>query len=254
MDPLTHDDARDAEAIGEDALGRERRAYLQLAAKNRGGELLEDVVGGVSAADRGEVCGDHPYFITWLPSWVKGKSWRMLTVVNRRARAVGLVAIAVAVHVIACNAVTSVIVSGASFGGATADAHCDRRFVTAGGQRSAFCQEVVNTLAASQFADDCRTNHQATAGPGLCDRPQIIAGCKLLQQNRDGSVAWDWYYDVSSFYAEAGLEEDAAAGVPDGDAAFTPLFQPPIARDIADVETLCADPTRYPDGAELAFP
>ena len=171
--------------------------------------------------------------------------------VSQRARALGLLVCGLAALGLACNAVTSIVVSGASFGGATADAYCDRRFVATGGQPSAFCQEVVNTLAASQFADDCRNNHEATAGPGLCPRGQIIAGCQLLQKNEDGSLAWDWYYDVASFYAEAGLQEEEW-GVA-GDDAGT-LFQPPVALSVSDVAAICADPARYPAGAELALP
>lgn len=173
--------------------------------------------------------------------------------VNERARTAGFLVVALAVSVIACNAITSVVVSGASFGGATADAYCDRRYVTLGGQRSAFCQEIVNTLAASQFADDCRTKHDATTGPGLCPRAQIIAGCKLLQVNEDNSVATDWYYDIASFYAEAGLEEPEEGGVETGDDGG-PLFAPPVAYDVTDVAALCADPTRYAAGAVLVFP
>ena len=111
--------------------------------------------------------------------------------VNERARTAGFLVVALAVSVIACNAITSVVVSGASFGGATADAYCDRRYVTLGGQRSAFCQEIVNTLAASQFADDCMNKFKATPGTGLCPRAQIIAGCELDTINQDGSHVWD---------------------------------------------------------------
>ena len=138
----------------------------------------------------------------------------------------------------ACSAITSVAVAGTDFGGATADAHCDRRYVTDGGQPAAFCQEVVATLAASQFADDCRDKHMATAGPGLCPRERIIAGCKLDEKHDDHSVAWDWYYDISNI--ESG---DAGA-----------KFEPPIPTDQTDVAALCADPARYSDGAELAKP
>jgi hypothetical protein len=144
-----------------------------------------------------------------------------------------------------CDAVASIAVKGADFGGATADAHCDRRFVADGGQASAFCQEVTDTVAASQFSDDCRMKFHATPGPGLCPRAAIIAGCKLDEKHGDGSLVWDWYYDVSGMVAEAG----AQAG-PDGG----PTFAEPVAQSEADVVRICADRTRYGDGAELALP
>jgi len=144
-----------------------------------------------------------------------------------------------------CSAIESIANEGASFGGATADVHCDRRFTTDGGQRSAFCQEVTTTVAASQFSDDCRNKFQASPGPGLCPRDQIIAGCSLDETHKDGSHAWDWYYDVSALIADAGPN----AGVDGG-----PTFADPVATDVADVAKLCADRTRYNDGAELATP
>lgn len=144
-----------------------------------------------------------------------------------------------------CDAVASVAVQGADFGGATADAHCDRRAVTPGGQASAFCQEVVATVAASQFSDDCRIKHAATPGPGLCPRAGVIAGCKLAEKHGDNSIAWDWYYDVSAQLADAGPE----AG-PHGD----PTFASPIATSVGDVARICADRERYNDGAELVMP
>lgn len=146
---------------------------------------------------------------------------------------------------LACGVITSVAVTGADFGGATADAHCDRRFVSDGGQASAFCQEVIATLAASQFADDCRSQHQATPGPGLCPRAGVIAGCKLGKKTDDKSVVKDWYYDVSGTLAEAG----ALAG-PDGG----PTFDPPVPTSVVGVTRTCADRARYEDGAELVTP
>ncbi len=144
-----------------------------------------------------------------------------------------------------CDALTDVAVSASDFAAATADAHCDRRFVTDGGQASAFCQEVSQTVAASQFADDCRGKHLATAGAGLCDRSRIIAGCKLRKINQDKSLVWDWYYDVSDIFADAG----SRAG-PDG--GFTFDFVPP--KTVEDVSRLCASRSRYEDGADLALP
>jgi hypothetical protein len=143
-----------------------------------------------------------------------------------------------------CAAIGSVALEATDFAGAKADAHCDRRFVTEGGQPAAFCQEVTATVAAAEFADDCRAKHQATAGPGLCTRTKIIAGCKLLKHNDDDSLVWDWYYDVSDILAEAGPN----AG-PDGGQTFDS-----VPRNVKDVTQFCADPSRYEEGAEFAQP
>ncbi len=133
-----------------------------------------------------------------------------------------------------CDVVQDQAVQAADFAGAKADAHCDRRFVTAGGEPSAFCQEIVQTVAASEFADDCRAKHEATADTGLCPRAQIVAGCKLLKHTDDNSLVTDWYYDVSSL--DGGLKfESRVSGV-------------------SDVARMCADPKRYEDGAELVLP
>lgn len=145
----------------------------------------------------------------------------------------------------ACDAVTSVAVDGANFGGATADAYCDRRLTLDGGQPSAFCQDVQNTVAASQFSDDCRLHLGATPGSGLCPRAGIIAGCKLDKKEGDDSIVHDWYYDVSNVPGDGG--DDAGT---DGEASFAP----PVPRSVAEVAQVCADHSRYPDGAELAFP
>lgn len=143
-----------------------------------------------------------------------------------------------------CATLGSVALEASDFAGAKADAHCDRRFVTDGGQPAAFCQEVVATVAAAEFADDCRAKHQATAEPGLCPRPKIIAGCKLLKHNDDDSLVWDWYYDVADILVEAGLH----AG-PDGGPTLDS-----VPRGVPDVAQFCADPSRYEEGAQLAQP
>jgi hypothetical protein len=157
----------------------------------------------------------------------------------------GLLALLAVSGAPACDAITSVVVTGADFGGATADVHCDRRDVADGGQASAFCQEVVATVAASQFSDDCRTKFRATPGAGLCPREQIIAGCKLDKKTDDGSKVWDWYYDVSDVLADAGPQ-----GGPDGG----PTFADPVPTEVTAVAAVCADRARYEEGAELAFP
>jgi len=146
---------------------------------------------------------------------------------------------------VGCGVVDSIASEGADFGGATADAHCDRRLALDGGQPSSFCQDVQATVAASQFSDDCRLHLHATPGTGLCPRAGIIAGCKLDEKNGDGSIVHDWYYDVSGILGDGGAD----AG-PDGEA----LFAPPVPETVSEVAAVCADPTRYEDGAELAFP
>lgn len=164
-----------------------------------------------------------------------------------RRRLIGLSGIALAAVLAAmtgCDTLGSIAVSAGDFAGAKSDVHCDRRFVTDGGQPASFCQEVLSTVAASQFSDDCRANHRASAGPGKCPRERIIAGCKLLKKNDDDSLVYDWFYDVSDILADAGPN----AG-PDGG----PTFEEP-ARTVDDVAASCADRSRYEEGAELAMP
>jgi hypothetical protein len=125
--------------------------------------------------------------------------------------------------------------------GETGDSACDRRYVADGGSRGSFCQEIVDTVAVSQFEDDCRKKFEATTYDGRCTRdPTILAGCKNLKKNDDNSEVWDWYYDVT------GIEVDA------GDDGGT-LF-PDAPKTAAEVKMLCADPTRYGDGAEFVMP
>src|SRR5687768_12440039 len=99
--------------------------------------------------------------------------------------------VAIGLLVGGCATLGDIAVDGVDFAGAKADAYCDRRFVTEGGQPAAFCQEIVTTVAAAEFTDDCRAKHKATAGAGLCPRARIIAGCKLLEKHDDNSVATD---------------------------------------------------------------
>lgn len=72
MNPLADDDPRDPEPLGEHPLWGKGGAYLELASQDSSGELVEDVVGRVSAPDGGDVGDVHHDFITWLPSWRKG--------------------------------------------------------------------------------------------------------------------------------------------------------------------------------------
>jgi hypothetical protein len=119
--------------------------------------------------------------------------------------------------------------------GATGDAHCDRRFTLKEDARGPFCQEIIDTLATSQFKDDCDSKFAAASGDGRCGREHIIAGCKDLKKNDDNSEVWDWYYDVSEM-------EDAGVVFVD------------VPRTKDEVKALCADPKRYEDGAEFAEP
>lgn len=144
----------------------------------------------------------------------------------------------------ACGVAESLVVEGGDFAGAKADAHCDRRYVVDGAQRAAFCQEIVNTVAASQFADDCRVKHRASAGAGACPREHIVAGCRLLEKHEDDSRVFDWYYDVTDILVEAGVN-----GGPDGGPTFDSR---PASVD--DVAAMCADRSRYEQGAELVMP
>lgn len=167
-----------------------------------------------------------------------------LSMASRRAHSFAWLAVMALACAAGCDALSSVAVKAGDFAGAKSDAYCDRRFVGDGGQRAAFCQEVVATVAASEFADDCRAKHEAAAAPGSCPRARIIAGCKLHKANDDDSQVWDWYYDVSDMVREAGSH----AG-PDGGPTFDS-----VSRTVAEVAATCKDRSRYEEGAELAMP
>lgn len=118
----------------------------------------------------------------------------------------------------------------------TGDAHCDRRFISdPNKKRASFCQEIVDTIALSEFQEDCRSKHTAISGEGSCARDRIIGGCELHNENDDGSKVYDWFYDVSDLEAEGGV------------------FEAP-ARTREDIEKLCADPKRYDQGAHFVTP
>jgi hypothetical protein len=151
------------------------------------------------------------------------------------------------VWVVGCGTISDVALEGVDFAGAKASVFCDRRFVTAEGQPAAFCQELVGTVAAAEFSDDCRTKHHARPGPGLCPRSKILAGCQILEKHDDDSVATDWYYDVSDF-GDAGDAGDA--GIPrSADAGITFESRP---SNLSEVRTFCADPARYEHGAAFS--
>lgn len=121
--------------------------------------------------------------------------------------------------------------------GATGDVACDRRFVQEGKEPAPFCQEEIDTIAVSEIADDCREKHGAHTYEGRCPRERILGGCKLHKENDDGSEVWDWYYDVSD------LEADPDAGPDSGI-----VFVDPV-RSTDEVKALCADRSRYEEGA-----
>ncbi len=127
--------------------------------------------------------------------------------------------------------------------GETGDVACDRRFVSDPKKKPAsFCQEVIDTIAVGDVADDCRNKHKARTSESTCPRERIIAGCKLHKDNDDGSEVYDWYYDVSD------LEDAHAETMRDAGVDAAPLFEDP-ARTKEDVKELCADPKRYEEGA-----
>ncbi len=121
--------------------------------------------------------------------------------------------------------------------GATGDAYCDRRYVPDDREPGSFCQEIVDTLAASQFQDDCREKHAARSEEGRCPRERVLGGCKLLKENDDGSEVIDWYYDVVGFERDDGGK---------------PFVDPARTKD--DVKSLCSDKTRYDEGATFVEP
>jgi hypothetical protein len=128
--------------------------------------------------------------------------------------------------------------------GETGDAHCDRRYVDKGWQQASFCQELIDSVATSQFKDDCRQKHGAAAGDGKCGREHAVGGCKIDKKNDDNSEVFDWYYDVSEIVRYEGPE----AG-PDGGPTFE---DPPL--NLQAVERMCSDRGRYEDGAEFREP
>lgn len=135
-----------------------------------------------------------------------------------------------------CRAGGCVAASLGDVVGATGDAFCDRRYVPQDREPGSFCQEIVDTLAASEFQDDCRDKHAARAEEGRCPREQALGGCKVHKENDDGSEVFDWYYDVSSLDRDGGK----------------PFVDPVRTRE--DVLRLCADPSRYEEGASFVDP
>ena len=134
--------------------------------------------------------------------------------------------------------------------GETGDAFCDRRFVGPNGKEPApFCQEIIDTVAQSQFQDDCRDKHKARADEGKCPRERIIGGCKIHKENDDGSEVYDWYYDVSDIEADASRGDATTDATTDAGA----VFKEPV-KDKAAVRKLCEDRSRYEEGAHYEDP
>jgi hypothetical protein len=169
-------------------------------------------------------------------------------------RLLGLVSGAVLALVLVpgCTFVAGLYGDLGSLLGSNANASCDRRY---GEQPEAFCQEIDNTVAGSQFQDDCAHKfHARTSGNG-CPRELVVGGCAIDKKNDDGSTVTDWYYDVSSMVAEAGSADAEGEGEGDGDADAGPSFPPSdVKLNADDVRVKCADPARYSDGAHFVTP
>ena len=120
--------------------------------------------------------------------------------------------------------------------GTSSDGSCDRRY-GASPNPQPFCQEIQKTIAVSHFGDDCTNHLQGLYAESLCPRADVIAGCEYDKTNDDGSHTIDWYYDVSALI-DAGETFDPRSLVHTQD----------------DVRALCADPSRYGDGAYFVGP
>ncbi len=130
----------------------------------------------------------------------------------------------------ACGVVEKIGGSFATTLGAGGDAFCDRREVTPQKMesRSAFCQDIVDTVAGPQFRDDCSQKFGARTGEGACDHAGALGGCAVDVTERDGSQVTDWFYPVD--------------------------FDPNAPKSAADVGVLCADKARYDRGAHFVAP
>jgi hypothetical protein len=139
--------------------------------------------------------------------------------------------------------------------GATGDSYCDRRY---GKEPADFCQEIIDTVAQSEFKSDCREKHAARSDDGKCPRERILGGCKLSKVNDDGSDVYDWYYDISDIedaVRDAGADADDASAA---DSSVSVSIEPPVFKDPVKtkegVKKLCADPKHYEEGATFAEP
>ncbi len=143
-----------------------------------------------------------------------------------------------------CDGVGGVASEIASVHGLEHSAYCDRRFIKDAKSRpTAFCQEVIDTVAAQRFIEDCESKFGAKTDVGRCPTAKLIAGCRILGRNDDDSTVYDWYYDVRD------LEASDAGRQPDGGPTW---LAPPRTPD--DVKKLCADPSLYDKGATFISP
>jgi len=129
-----------------------------------------------------------------------------------------------------CSAVEFIGGSLAATVGISEDSYCDRRFVSddKADKRTAFCQDIVDTVADSEFREDCSKKFGARTGTGRCDRGTTIGGCAVSEVERDGSQVTDWFY-LTDF-------DDAGP------------------RNKDDVGKLCGDRSRYERGASFVTP
>ncbi len=129
-----------------------------------------------------------------------------------------------------CSAVEYIGGSLAATVGISEDSFCDRRFVREdkADRRGNFCQDIVDTVADSEFREDCDQKFGARTGTGRCDRGSSLGGCAVAEVERDGSQVTDWFYA-----ADGGTE--------------TP-------RTPDEVAKLCDDRARYDRGARFVRP
>ena len=159
---------------------------------------------------------------------------------------VALVALTVALAP-ACTFVEGAFGGLGSWLGSNSNDSCDRRY---GEKPEPFCQELDDTVAGSEFQDDCRKKFKARALGEYCPRARRVGGCVDEKKNDDKSVVTDWYYNVSDMLAsaDAGDGGNGGDGGVSGDAA--PTFDPTETHLTAeDVKLKCADHARYSDGA-----
>jgi hypothetical protein len=154
----------------------------------------------------------------------------------------------------ACTFVEGAFGGLGSWLGSNSNDSCDRRY---GEKPEPFCQELDDTVAGSEFQDDCRKKFKARALGEYCPRARRVGGCVDEKKNDDKSVVTDWYYDVSDMIADGGVEgggdggdgTDSAASDA-GDAAAAATFDPAETHLTADdVKLKCQDHARYSDGA-----
>ena len=151
-----------------------------------------------------------------------------------------------------CSVVAGWYGSLGSFLGSNSTDSCDRRF---GAKPQPFCKEIDDTVAGSQFRDDCRKKFGALAQDAPCPRAAVVGGCHLDQKNEDGSQVTDWYYDVSPLIGDAGEGDGGDGGEGDDGGASEGGFAPnDVGLTADDVRARCADPSRYQGGAHFVAP